>query len=300
MATTYDYISQNKLRSAVLVFLFIAFIAFLGWVIGELTDYGIGGLIFALALALVMTLVGYYAGDRLALATAGAQGPITREQNSYLFSLIENLTITSGLPMPKVYVIADPAINAFATGRDPSHASVAVTTGALERLENEELEGVLAHELSHIKNYDVRLMMLVLVLVNTVVLLARWFFYSNRFGGRRSDSRGGGSNPLILVGILLLILSPIIGQLIHLAVSRRREFLADASGALLTRYPDGLARALEKIAKFNTAPMRSANEATAHLFLDTPFGQRRSKVAMLFMTHPPIEERIAALRSMGG
>lgn len=299
MPTTYDYVAHNKTFSLLLIVGFTVLVGLLGWVIGEITDYGIGGLFAAVALAIIMAVGGYYGGDRLALAVASARGPITKEQQPYVYRLVENLSITAGLPMPKLYLINDPAINALATGRDPQHASVAVTTGAIEQLANEELEGVLAHELSHVKNYDVRLMMLVLVLVNVVMLLTRWFGYAGRFGGRRGDSRGSG-NLLAIIGIVLLILAPIIAQLVRLAVSRRREFLADASGALLTRFPEGLARALEKIDRVNQAPIRGAGEATAHLYFDTPFGRHLSGLSKLFMTHPPINQRISALRAMGG
>lgn len=299
MATTYDYIARNKTFSLVLIVGFTVLVGLLGWIIGAMTDYGIGGLLAAVAVAVIMAVGGYYGGDRLALAVAGARGPITKQQQPYVYRMVENLCLTAGLPMPKVYLINDPAINALATGRDPQHASVAVTTGAIDQLANEELEGVLAHELSHIQNYDVRLMMLVLVLVNVVMLLTRWFFYSGHFGGRRSDSRSAGS-VLAIVGIVLLVLSPLIAQLVQLAVSRRREFLADASGALLTRFPEGLTRALEKIGRVNQAPMPTAREATAHLYFDTPFGRKVSGLSKLFMTHPPINERISALRAMGG
>lgn len=299
MATAYNYISRNKTWSVLLTIGFIVFLGLLGWIIGTLEDNGISGLILALLIASAMTIGAFLGGDRLALAVSRARGPITKPDNPYYYNLVENLTIAAGLPMPKLYLIDDPTINAFATGRDPKHASVAVTTGALEKLANEELEGVLAHELSHIQNYDVRYMMIVLVLVNTVILLARWFFYSGSFGGRRSE-RGNAAGVLALVGIILLVLSPLIAQLVRFAISRRRELLADASGALMTRYPDGLAKALEKIKQANTQPLRSANEATAHLFLANPFGQRLSSVQRLFMTHPPIEERIAALRAMSG
>ncbi len=298
MATTYDFVSQNKLKSFLLIALFITFVGLLGWFVGAWTDFGISGLVFALIIAIAMTLGGYFAGDKLALAVARATGPLTKDQNPYLYNLVENLCLTAGLPRPKIYVIADPAINAFATGRDPLHASMAVTTGAIEKLENEELEGVVAHELSHIRNYDVRLMMLVLVLVNVVILLARWWFSAGRIGQRRSGDRGNIGGLFALVGLVLLILSPLIAQLIQLAVSRRREFLADAAGALLTRYPAGLASALQKIGTENTRPMVAANEATAHLYFDTPFGRSGRSLAKLFMSHPPIEERIAALRKM--
>jgi len=214
----------------------------------------------------------------------------------------KSVCITAGLPLPKIHIISDPAINAFATGRDPKHASIAITTGAIEKLENEELEGVIAHELSHIKNYDIRLMTIVIICVGIVALLSNWFFRISFFGGgRRSSSRGGGKAQIVImiIGLVLLIFAPIIAQLIKFAVSRKREFLADASGVLLTRYPDGLANALEKIKRHNTQPMRGANNATAHLYISNPFGHKAFKgLAKLFSTHPPIEERIAAIRSM--
>ena len=226
--------------------------------------------------------------------------PMSKADNPYVYRLIENLCITAGIKtLPKIYIIEDPAINAFATGRDPAHASVAVTRGAIEKLENEELEGVLAHELSHIQNYDIRFMMLVAVLVGVVAILAQIFLRSNLlFGGRRSSRENGGQLGAILmiVGIVLAILSPIIAELIKLAISRRREFLADASGTLLTRYPDGLARALEKIGRANQ-PLATASDATAHLFFANPFGSK--KWHSIFSSHPPIEDRIKKLREMG-
>lgn len=297
MPTTYDFIAANKRKSFLLVAGFIVFVVFLGWAIGQWTGDIAGTMVIASLVSLAMALGGYFAGDKLALTSAGAAGPITKQQNDYYWNLVENLAITSGTPMPKLYVINDPAINAFATGRDPQHSSIAVTTGALEQLKNEELEGVLAHELSHVRNYDVRLMMLVLVLVNIIVLLSRWLFWGNR--GRRDNDRNGG-NIFAIVGIILLILSPIIAQLVQFAVSRRREFLADASGALLTRYPAGLANALEKIKGASDQRLRSANDATAHLFFTNPFGSAKRNLSGLFQTHPPIEDRIKTLRAMGG
>ncbi len=299
MPTAYSYISRNKAWSIFLTLGFIIFLGLLGWIIGRLEDNGFNGLVLALLIASLMTIGAYLGGDRLALTVSRAQGPIAKQHNPYYYNLVENLTIAAGLPMPKLYLIDDPTINAFATGRDPKHASVAVTTGALENLANEELEGVLAHELAHIKNYDIRYLILILVMVNAVTLLARWFFYSGSFGGRRSG-RNNAAGALALIGLVLLILSPLIAQLVRFAVSRKRELLADASGALLTRYPAGLAKALEKIKRANTQPLRSANEATAHLFLANPFGQRIGSVQRLFMTHPPIEDRIAALKTMAG
>ncbi|EKE14383.1 MAG: hypothetical protein ACD_12C00540G0003 [uncultured bacterium] len=244
-----------------------------------------------------MSLVSYFSGDKIALMISGAHGPIKKEDNPYVWNLVENLCITAGVEMPKIYLISDPAPNAFATGRDPKHASVALTTGIIERLENEELEGVIAHELSHIKNYDIRLMMMVIVLVGVITLLADWFLRFSFFGrGRRSRS-GQLGMILLLLGLILAILSPLIAQLIKLAISRKREYLADASGSLLTRYPEGLARALEKISQYKD-PMLRANKATAHLYIANPFGGTKKFMSGLFSTHPPIEERVKVLRAM--
>lgn len=274
--------------------IFMAIVLLLGWFIGEYTGYGYGSLIYAGGVSLVMALGSYYAGDKMALSASGAKGPIKKEDNPYVWRLVENLAITAGAPMPRVYIINDAAPNAFACGRDPTHASIAVTTGLVERLENEELEGVIAHELSHIKNYDIRLMTVVVVLVGIISILAQWFFRF-RFIGGSNDREDRGAGPIIaIMGIVMIVISPIIAQLIQLAVSRKREFLADASAALLTRYPEGLARALDKISSFS-APMKSANSGTAHLFISNPFGR---KVAGLFSTHPPVEERIKVLRTM--
>jgi len=284
-----------------LIVIFIIVILAIGWAFSELTEFGYAGLVIAVLVSVIMSLFSYFSGDKVALWTAGAK-QITKEQNAYVYRMVENLCITAGLPLPKIHIINDPAINAFATGRDPEHASIAVTAGAIEKLENQELEGVIAHELSHIKNYDIRLMTVVIICVGIIALLSNWFFrISFLGGGRKSNSRGGGQAQLVImiIGIALLIFAPLIAQLIKFAVSRKREFLADSSGALLTRYPDGLASALEKISQQNSAPMRGANNATAHLYISNPFGKKAAKgLAKLFSTHPPIEERIAALKGM--
>jgi len=295
----YNQITSNKRRTAILIFIFVLFILLLGYFFGRYTDLGYGGLVLAIIISLIMSLISYYSGDKIALWTAGAV-PIKKADNPYVYRLVENLCITAGLSLPHIYLINDPAINAFATGRDPDHASLALTTGAVEKLENEELEGVIAHELSHVKNYDIRLMMVVIILVGTIALIADWFLRMRFFGfrGRDSNDRGGGQLAAILmiIGIVLAILSPLIAQLIQLAISRKREYLADASGALLTRYPEGLARALEKIKNFNQ-PMRRASTATAHLYIASPFSAKKS-LANLFSTHPPIDDRIKRLREM--
>ncbi len=254
MATLYTQINSNKRKTVILMAIFIIFIILIGWIFSQTTEFGYGGLVLAVVIATTMSLIGYFSGDKVALWTAGAK-PIIKEQNPYVYRMVENLCITAGLPLPKVHIISDPAINAFATGRDPDRASIAITTGAVEKLENEELEGIIAHELSHIKNYDIRLMTIVIICVGIVALLSNWFFRISFFGGRRS-SRGGGRAQIVImiIGLVLLIFAPIIAQLIKFAVSRKREFLADSSGVLLTRYPDGLANALEKIKRYNTQP----------------------------------------------
>lgn len=291
----YSQITSNKRKTWILIILFLAVVLGIGYLYDYLYGYGSGGLMLAGMIALVMALVGYYSGDKLALAVSGAKA-ITKEQNAYLWRMVENLCISQGLPMPRLHIIQDPAINAFATGRDPQHASVAVTTGALEKLENEELEGVLAHELSHIKNYDIRVMTLVIVLVGIVALLGDWMFRAQLWGGGRDRDRG--VHPIFMIaGLALMILAPLFAELIKLAVSRRREYLADASGALMTRFPQGLANALEKIGA-QKAPLRRANEATAHLYIANPFGSTRKWLTNAFSTHPPIQDRIKVLRSM--
>lgn len=291
----YSQIESNKRLSVFLMTIFIAIIIGLGFLFDRI--YGTGDyslVIFAVLLSLIMTMVSYFQGDKIALYTTGAKA-ISKEANPYLHRMVENLCITGGAPLPKIYIIEDSAINAFATGRKPETASIAVTRGALEKLQNEELEGVLAHELSHIKNYDIRFMTLVAVMVGSIAILSDIFLRSRWHRGR--DNRGGGQLGAILLiaGIVFAILSPIIAELIKLAISRRREYLADASGALLTRYPAGLANALGKIAAENQ-PMAHATQATAHMFIANPFSGR--KISALFSTHPPVEERIKKLRGM--
>lgn len=294
----YNQITANKRKT----FFLIAFFTLIIWGIGAFFGYMYGsawyGVVPAVGLSLIMTLVSYYSGDKIALSASGAKKIASKNDEPYVWNMVENLCIAQGAPMPALYVIDDPAINAFATGRNPKHASVAVTTGAMQKLENEELEGVLAHELSHVKNYDILVMTIVVVLVGVIVLLSDWLFRAQFYGGGR-DERDRGSNAVLLViALALMILAPLVAELIKLAVSRQREYLADASAALLTRYPEGLARALEKIGADNR-PMRSANHATAHLFFSSPFKGKRDWMMKMFSTHPPIETRIARLRNMG-
>lgn len=300
-ASMYNQIDSNKRKTILLVAIFVAVVLLIGFAFSQLTDIGYSGLAIAAVISSGTALLGYYQGDKIALLTAGAKGPIGKTDNPYLYRLVENLTITAGLPLPKIYVIPDAAINAFATGRNPDQASIAVTTGAIEKLANEELEGVIAHELSHVKNYDILLMTVVIVLVGLVALLSDWFIRLRFWGGsnqRDSDSKNSQLQLIFLaVGAVLLILSPIIGKLIQLAISRKREFLADAAGALLTRYPEGLAKALEKI-EAESLPLKKANNATAHLYIAAPFGRKKHFLSNLFATHPPLEERVTALRKM--
>ncbi len=241
-----------------------------------------------------MSLLSFYSGDKIALAQAGAK-PITKDDNAYVWRLVENTSLTAGLPMPKIYIINDEHMNAFATGRDPEHASIALTTGLIKNLENEELEGVIAHELSHVQNYDIRLAMVVIICIGIITLLADWMIRASFFGQHRSNDSKNSGGILIIIGLLLAILSPLFARLIQLAISRKREFLADASGALLTRYPEGLAKALEKISQQPT-PLRRINKATAHLYFANPLTGK--KISGLFDTHPPVEKRITALRNM--
>ncbi len=268
----------------------------IGWFVGAYMGYGYSIFVFAVLFSVIISLVSYYKGDKIALTSARAK-KIRKQDNPYVCNMVENLCIAAGMPVPKIYIIDSDALNAFATGRDPRHASIALTRGIVSELENEELEGVIAHELSHIKNYDIRLMTIVVVLAGMLVLLSDMFFRIRLFGGGRRDNNQGGQIGVLImiVGFVLLILSPIIAEIIKLAISRRREYLADASGALLTRYPEGLARALEKISKSHK-PLATANSATAHLFISNPL--KNKNIAGFFSTHPPIEDRIKKLRTM--
>ena len=291
----YSEIDSNKRRTYLLIGLFILFIGILGWGIDQYMNTNGVITVLAIGFSMFSAIFSYYAGDKVALSIAHAK-QIEKKDSPELFRLVENLCIANGQPMPKVYLIQDPMPNAFATGRDPKTASVAFTTGLLEMLERTELEGVVAHELSHIKNYDIRTMTIVVVLVGTVALMTDLFLRMQLFGGRRSRNSGGGV--MLVIGLILLILAPIIAQIIKLAVSRQREYLADASGALLTRYPEGLARALKKISSAKL-PLKHASTATAHMYITSPFGSKKKWVTGLFSTHPPADERINRLRKMG-
>jgi len=300
----YEQISRNKWVSAALVVFFVAFIFILVWFFEYVTGWGKGGLVLAVAIAMGTAAVGYYASDKIVLGISKAR-PVAKEEFPHLYHAVEGLAIAAGLPAPKCYVIEDTAPNAFAAGRKPETAVICVTTGLLEKLARVELEGVVAHEMSPIKNFDVRLQTLVVVMAGVVALLSDWMLRSFMWGGggrRRGRNRGGSGGAegvLILIGLALAVLSPFIATIIQLAVSRKREFLADASAALMTRYPAGLASALRKISA-DTEPLEAANKATAHLYIVNPLKNLKGGGGMnkLFSTHPPIEERIAALEKM--
>ena len=294
MASLYTHQDQNIWKTWFLMSIFFVVVIALGWYF----SFALGNqtiLYVAVFLSIFMNILSYWYSDKIVLKMSGAK-PVTREENRELYNIVENLSITAGLPIPKIFIINDPAPNAFATGRDKEHAVIAVTTGILQILDKNELEGVISHELSHIGNRDILLSTVVVVLVGFVTLLADFFLRASHFGGGNNrDNRISGI--LMIIGIVLAILSPIIATLIQLAISRKREFLADASGALLTRYPEGLASALEKIGKYGK-PMIKANNATAHLFIANPFGGAGKKFSSLFMTHPPMEDRVKALRDL--
>jgi heat shock protein HtpX len=293
----YEQIASNTRRSYLLIVLFFLLILGIGYVFSLYTELGRYALVGAVVIAVVMSWGSYYYSDQIVLSMSGAS-PVTKEQEPYLWNTVEGLSLAAGVPMPRLYVIEDSAPNAFATGRDPHHAALAVTRGLLDKMNRLELEGVVGHEMAHIRDYDIRFMMLVTVLVGTVVLLSDWMTRSLWYGGgRRRSGRGGGGGLLLVIGLVFVVLSPIIAQAMQLAISRRREFLADAEGARLTRYPEGLASALEKIAA-DTEPLEVANKATAHLYIYNPLRDHGGWLNSLFSTHPPVEERIKRLREM--
>lgn len=309
MKNIYEVASANKRKSAFIIIFFMAFVTLTVYILSQAMGtyygyepggFGITGL--ALIVSGLMSLGSYYASDKIVLAISGAR-PADRKRDFNFFTAVENLCIATGTPKPALYVIEDTAPNAFATGRDPDHAVICATTGLLDQLNKTELEGVLAHELTHIRNYDIRLMSLVSVLVGTVALLGDWFFRMRWYGGGRKRDRDSGQLGAIIMvlGVIFAILSPIIANLIKLAISRRREFMADAGSVSITRQPDGLISALSKISD-DTEALEAANKATAHLYIVNPFkGNIKGGVAWfsgLFNTHPPLKERIAALKQM--
>lgn len=302
--TTWDHVSGNIFKTWLIMLFFSLFTVGVIYVIargfgyGEMGGLGLTG--FALILAGLMNFVSYFYSDKIVLGISGAK-PIEKKDNPEIYRLVENLCIAAGLPLPKIYIMQDSAPNAFATGRDPKHAAIAFTTGILDKLNKQELEGVAAHELSHVGNRDTLVMTVVSILVGTIALLSDFFMRSMWFGGRDRDSDSKGNTIFLVLAIVAAILAPIIATLIQLAVSRRRELLADASGVLLTRYPEGLASALQKISS-DREPLEAANRGTAHLYIINPLKGKdaASWLAGLFNTHPPIEVRIKALREMEG
>jgi len=302
----YEQITRNKWKTAAMVVVALAFFAGLGFLFSYLIlRNGLVGLVIALAIYVPYSFYSYRYGDRIVLRVSGAR-PVTHEQEPRLHNIVEGLAIAGGVPKPAVYVVPERAPNAFATGPDPEHSSIAVTQGLLDTMDRVELEGVIGHEMSHIRDRDILLGTVVATLVGSVVLISefmlRWFFWGGMFGGRSRDNEGGGGGFAVLavLGIVLAILAPLFAQLIRLAMSRRREYLADAEGVLLTRYPPGLTAALKKIAA-DTTPMRSANNATAHLWLNQPSrvpGESNHWWESLFSTHPPIQDRIRVLEEM--
>jgi heat shock protein HtpX len=302
----WEQIRSNRIRSVVLTISMGLVLVLIGYFLGmAFFNNAIGGLVIALLVWSVMSLIAYFQGDSLLLTVAGAR-KIKRNDHPRLYNVVEEMKIASGLEkMPDIYIIDDPALNAFATGRDPNRASVAITSGLLQKLNRDELQGVIAHEISHIRNRDVLLMAMCGVLLGTIVILAwygsRFLIFGSMTGSRRSSSGGGGQAQIIILiaALVFMILAPIVAQFIYFAISRKREYLADASGALYTRYPEGLASALEKLGA-STGQLKSANKATAPMYIVNPFRKKGMKASDLSSTHPPISERIRILRAMVG
>jgi len=294
----YEQIASNKRRSILLILFFLLIVFGLTWAFEQVTGFGKAGLVIAILIASVSGLAGYYASDKIVLGISKAR-PVTKEEYPYLYNVVEGLAIAAGVPAPRCYVIEDTAPNAFASGRNPQTSVICVTTGLLQKMNRAELEGVIGHEMSHIRYYDIRLQTLAVVMVGVVALLSDWILRSFLWGGgrRRGRDKGNAGAILIVVGLVLAVVAPMASQLIRLAISRKREFLADAGSAELTRYPAGLASALRKISA-DTEPLEAANKATAHLYIVNPLKDLKGRVNSLFDTHPPIEERIAALEKM--
>jgi len=295
----FDEIRNNNFKSFLLFILFMMLIAGLGLLVGLIWGNLYFGLILAVVFGFAYALIAYFAGGNMLMALAGAK-PVTKKEYPHLYHTVEGLAIAAGVPTPKAYVINDPAPNAFATGRDPEHGAIAVTTGLLEKMNREELEGVVAHEMAHIKNYDIRSMMIAAIMVGVIILLSdfllRSFIWGGMSGGGGGNRGGGPQLILILVGIALAILAPLIGEMIKLSISRKREYAADARAAVLTRNPRGLANALKKISQ-DPNELRNTNKATAHLFISSPF-RKKGFIRGLFSTHPPVGDRIKRLEAM--
>jgi heat shock protein HtpX len=299
MVNIYENVDRNKWMSALVIGFFVSFIVTVSYLFAWQMGYDFSLVAFAFFVSGTMSFASYYFSDSIILGLSGAH-EANRKQDFQFYTVAQNLSMAAQLPMPRLYVIEDTAMNAFATGRDPKHAVICATTGLLNKLNRTELEGVIAHELSHVRNYDIRLMSIVTILVGLIALLADWFLRASSWGGRRSrDNRDSSQLQVVffVVGLVMAVLSPIIAQLIQLAISRRREFFADAGSAALTKYPAGLVSALKKLEK-DKEPLEAANKATAHLYIVNPLRNvqgARSWLAGLFDTHPPVAERIAAL-----
>jgi heat shock protein HtpX len=290
----YSSIRANKNKSVLIMAVFVGLVAAVCYVLGR--SRGSNSLVFiGLFVSLGYTLFSYFAAGKMAIAANGAV-EVDGKSEPRLYRIVENLTIATGMPMPKVYVMEDPALNAFATGRDPNHAIVCATRGIMEALNDNELTGVMAHELGHVKNYDIRVSMMAMALAGTISFIADMFWRISFFGGNNDDEDSGNSGLFMILSIVTLILAPIAATLLQLAVSRQREYLADATGALTTRYPEGLASALEKIRDGGSVTQKQ-NTMTAHLFISSPL--KSKSLASLFSTHPPLDDRIAKLRNMG-
>ena len=294
MATLYNIADSNTRKTWILITFFLVFIILLGWLFSYLLDSSLI-LYLAVIVSISTSVSSYWFSDKIVLASTHAE-PIKKEDSPELYRIVENLSIASGIPMPKVFLLNESQPNAFATGRDEKHAVIAVTKGLLGKLERNEIEGVIAHEISHIRNKDILLQTAVVVLVGIITIVSDFFIRISFYSGDRDNKNNG---IMIVLGIIAAVLAPIAASLIQLSISRKREFLADASGALLTRYPEGLASALEKISSDST-PIRTANNSNAHLFISSPLRGKESKswFSKLFLTHPPVEERIANLRGM--
>lgn len=299
----YDRVSSNVRKSWILILTFIVLVAAIGWSFGYLTGYGAWAVPVAVGISIAMTWGAYFKSDSIALAMSRAR-PADKPEDLQINNLLEALALGAGMPKPRLYVIEDAAPNAFATGRNPEHSAIAVTRGLIDKMNRDELEGVLAHELAHVKNRDTLVMTLAVTLVGVIVLLADWFLRALWFGGGNRDERGGGlAAPLAIIGIVLMIVAPLIAQLLQFAISRQREFLADAEAVMITRYPDGLINALNKLREDQTV-VRTASKATAHLWIEAPIARHANEGASkqgawlnrMFNTHPPLEARIAALR----
>lgn len=289
----FDAIGANKRNSYLLIFIVLGIFLAMVWILSEVFEFGACGYTLGFFALFVYGLTAYFAGDKIVLALSGAK-EIQKSEYPFIYNVVEGLSIAAGIPMPKIYLIDDPSPNAFATGRDPKHSAVAVTKGLLDTMNREELEGVLAHEISHVANYDIRFMTLTVVLIGAIGLLAEIAVRSFLWGGfRGGGGRKGGSGVLVLIGLAFMVLAPLFAMFVRFAISRQREYLADANAAKLTRYPPGLASALEKIQKYPSG-VKSASDVTAPLYISNPL----KKAEGMFATHPPIDDRIKRLRSM--